>query len=92
MAANMSYTLYAVHFPLLAFLYFMLLAPRQFQPEFGGIAILAGFSAAAIITAIAAWFVFERNTQRVRIYASRVFNLVGALRPSRSGAASPEIP
>jgi peptidoglycan/LPS O-acetylase OafA/YrhL len=64
--SELSYTLYLTHFPVLAFLWFVLLAPRRFQPDPEGYAVLIIAVASAIGFAMAAWWCFERNTERVR--------------------------
>jgi peptidoglycan/LPS O-acetylase OafA/YrhL len=64
--AKISYTLYATHFPVLAFIWFVVLAPNRCV--FGQAALgLCGFL--LIITMLVAtgmWWLFERNTERVR--------------------------
>lgn len=67
--SEMSYTLYLVHFPLLAWLYFVFLAPAQFA--FGGVAFawLALILVGVFACAWATWWVFERNTHHVRRWA-----------------------
>lgn len=64
--SEISYTLYAMHFPLLAAIYFVLLAPGQFQPGamtlmLMGLLLLLCMAAAAVF-----WWCFERNTGVVR--------------------------
>jgi peptidoglycan/LPS O-acetylase OafA/YrhL len=64
--SEMSYTLYLVHFPLLAFVFFCFFEGRQFSPGptiylwFGSLLALAVAFSAAV------WWCFERNTDRLR--------------------------
>jgi peptidoglycan/LPS O-acetylase OafA/YrhL len=64
--SNISYTLYATHFPVLAFIWFVLFAPSKWP--FGPMAILlmAGLCAIALIISTLMWWAFERNTDLVR--------------------------
>jgi len=64
--SDMSYTLYLVHFPVLAFVFFCFFDGRQFQPAstayltFGALLIVVVTFSAGI------WWCFERNTDRLR--------------------------
>jgi peptidoglycan/LPS O-acetylase OafA/YrhL len=64
--SEISFTLYVVHFPLIALLWFALLAPTQFAIGPAGFIAAAGLIAAALLYAAAMWWLFERNTGRVR--------------------------
>lgn len=64
--SDISYTLYAVHFPLLLMLWFWLLAPEQSEPGFAVLARMALLMAVALAYATAVWFLFERRTDAVR--------------------------
>ena len=69
--SEISYTLYAVHFPLLLMLWLWLLAPRQSQPDVAAFVEIVAFVAVALIYATAVWFLFERRTDAVRGWAKR---------------------
>lgn len=69
--SEISYTLYLVHFPLLALLYFTAMAPAQLPFGAKSIAILATILATVVIYAIAVWSLFERQTDRVRSQIER---------------------
>ncbi len=69
--SEMSYTLYLVHFPLAACLYFVLQAPRQWSFTALSVAGLAGVLAVEMLYAGAIWWLFERNTDRVRAFVER---------------------
>jgi peptidoglycan/LPS O-acetylase OafA/YrhL len=64
--STISYTLYAVHYPLMLALWFALLAPAQRQPGALALAQMAMFIVAALVYATAVWFVFERRTDAAR--------------------------
>ena len=68
--SEISYTLYATHFPLLAFIYFTVIAPQQWQPGLHVFGLGLAMLAAAVVMATALWWCFERNTPDVRAAAS----------------------
>jgi peptidoglycan/LPS O-acetylase OafA/YrhL len=70
--SEMSFTLYVVHFPLALFLWFWLFAPAQYPLGSQGIAIWSGLIAATLAYSFVMWWLFERNTVRVRKWAQRV--------------------
>lgn len=70
--SDMSYTLYLVHFPLLAFVFFFFVGKRQLQPGFSGYLGFSGLLLASIASAAGIWFCFERNTDRVRKQIERM--------------------
>ena len=69
--SEISFTLYVVHFPLLLLLWLALLAPHQFPVE-QGFAIWAALVSVVITYAVAMWWLFERNTARVRAWTLRL--------------------
>jgi peptidoglycan/LPS O-acetylase OafA/YrhL len=64
--SKISYTLYATHFPVLAFIWFVVFAPNKYV--FGQAALgLCGFLVVTtMLVATGMWWLFERNTERVR--------------------------
>jgi len=68
--SEFSYTLYLVHFPLLAWLYFVFLAPAQQAFNARTLFILAGVLVLVTVYAWGIWWLFERNTDRVRRFLS----------------------
>jgi len=64
--SEISYTLYLVHFPLLAWMYFTFFAPAQMQPSAFSLGILALALIVVIGYSAALWWLFERNTDRFR--------------------------
>lgn len=73
--SNISYTLYAAHYPLLLALWFTLLAPAQSQPGVTSLAQMAVFVAVALAYAAAVWFLFERHTDVVRRAMKRLLSI-----------------
>ena len=72
--SNISYTLYATHFPALFALWAMLIAPRQFQPGASATTLVLAALAVALLHAAIVWLLFERNTARWRkALAARLF-------------------
>ena len=71
-ASEFSYTLYLVHFPLLAFFFFVVFQGRQVAPGFGSAVWFAGILAAILIYAAAIWWCFERNTDRCRKWLEQI--------------------
>ena len=64
--SEMSYTLYLVHFPVLAWIYFTFAAPGQWAFGLVSVATLAAILLVVVGYAAAIWWLFERNTDRVR--------------------------
>lgn len=70
-AADASYTLYLVHFPWLAFLWFTLAAPTRMTPGPASLAWFTALLAGACLYAAGVWYCFERNTDAVRRWIAR---------------------
>ena len=64
--SEISYMLYLVHFPLLAWRYFTVFAPAQMEPNAFSLGILALALIVVIGYSAALWWLFERNTDRFR--------------------------
>lgn len=64
--AKISYTLYATHFPVLAFIWFIALAPHKWAIGPTAAALMGSLIATALLVATGMWWLFERNTDRVR--------------------------
>jgi peptidoglycan/LPS O-acetylase OafA/YrhL len=64
--ANISYTLYATHFPVLAFIWFVVLAPHKWAVGPTTAIIMGSLIVTALAVAAGMWWLFERNTDRVR--------------------------
>ena len=63
--ARISFSLYLFHFPLLAFVFFTFPITRQ-APTLMTLAAFAGMLAGTLLAASGFWYLFERNTDRVR--------------------------
>lgn len=72
--SEISFTLYATHFPLLALVYFTLIAPKQVQPDTTALLVGAALLAAAIAQAVVLWWLFERHTPAVRRFGMRLLS------------------
>ena len=70
-AAEISYTLYLTHFPLLTVVVLVGFAPYRFSPGPAGAATYLGLLSIAVLSAVGCWWCFERNTDRVFRFLSR---------------------
>jgi peptidoglycan/LPS O-acetylase OafA/YrhL len=73
--AEVSYTLYLTHFPLLTLLVFVNFAPYRFQPGLEGALVYVGLLAVTVTWAVAFWWCFERHTDRVFGYLAKRLQL-----------------
>lgn len=73
--SDISYTLYATHFPLLFTIWLGAFAPKQMQPDL--VALLSGTAVLALTLGYAGivWWCFERNTAWVRSALHRHFGI-----------------
>jgi peptidoglycan/LPS O-acetylase OafA/YrhL len=72
--SEISYTLYLVHFPRLACLFFVLFQGRQVTPTPMTSLWFIGGLGLTIIYSVVIWWLFERNTDRVRKWVhARIF-------------------
>ena len=71
--SEISFTLYATHFPLLALAYFCFIAPKQMSPDITALTFGAGLLCAALAQGVALWWLFERHTDTVRRAGIRAF-------------------
>jgi len=73
--SEISYSLYLVHFPLLAYLFFVLFQGRQMIPSPMTPLWFSGVLGITISYSVVIWWLFERNTDRFRKWIhSRIFN------------------
>jgi peptidoglycan/LPS O-acetylase OafA/YrhL len=88
--SEISYTLYAVHFPIFLFIYFVLVAPRQYQPDAAGLALVAALLTLGVAGAAGSWWCFERNTPTVRAaLLSLAARASGWSKPAVDGTRAP---
>jgi len=69
--SNLSYTLYLVHFPVLAFCFYLWRLPRLSQPTPLNSLIFAALCALLLGYATLVWWCFERRTDQVKAWAAR---------------------
>jgi peptidoglycan/LPS O-acetylase OafA/YrhL len=69
--ADSSYTVYLVHFPLVAVVWFTWLAPRQYAPTVAGYGAFTMVLTLVLSYAYGIWWCFERNTDVVRRWIER---------------------
>ena len=75
--SSMSYTLYLVHFPFLAFLFFVFRLPYRSQPTFLEYVLYAFLCFCVLIYAWIVWFLFERRTDEFRLAFKEMFKRWG---------------
>ena len=66
--ADGSYTLYLSHFPFMAFVASVILKNHKFDASISGYVIFFVFGLVALFYAYGVFWLFERNTGRVRRY------------------------
>ncbi len=64
--SSISYTLYSVHFPFLAFLFFLFRLPYRSQPALGNYVLCFLIYAAVLVYGWIIWFLFEKRTDKVK--------------------------
>jgi len=64
--AETSYTLYLMHFPFLACVFFTLFNGQRFQPDRHSLVLFAGILTCTLAYAGLVWCCFERNTEQIR--------------------------
>jgi peptidoglycan/LPS O-acetylase OafA/YrhL len=64
--SKISYTLYATHFPVLAFLWFVALAPRKWPVGPAGISLMMALAVTTLVVATGMWWLFEGRTDVIR--------------------------
>jgi peptidoglycan/LPS O-acetylase OafA/YrhL len=64
--AEFSYTLYLVHFPIVAFFACYVLGNRRLMPGLGSAMIYVGLLATVVLYAYGVYFLFERNTHNTK--------------------------
>ena len=73
--SEISYTLYLVHFPLLAFFFFSFRLPGKSLPGVASYSGFLGLLALTLIYAVCVWWLFEKRTDSVRKRVERALRL-----------------
>ena len=73
--SEMSYSLYLVHFPLLAFIFFCFFDGKKFSPDTPSYLWFVSLLALCVAYGGAIWWCFERNTDRLRKRIEIAFRL-----------------
>jgi peptidoglycan/LPS O-acetylase OafA/YrhL len=89
-AAEISYSLYLTHFPLLTLIIMIELSPFRFQPGLLGIVIYLGLLSTVVAWAVVFWWCFERHTDRLFRYLSTQLLGWGWMPPSGKLGSHPQ--
>jgi peptidoglycan/LPS O-acetylase OafA/YrhL len=87
--SDISYTLYLVHFPLMAFIFFVFFHGQQIVPNTVTSLWFGGLFSVTIAYSAVIWWLFERNTDEVRIFVESKLNLFPAPEPIHAGFGIP---
>lgn len=66
--SNISYSMYLIHFPIIAFIFFVFIAPYQYQPNFMAFFIFFIILFFIILITFIFWFLFEKRTLSIKKY------------------------
>jgi peptidoglycan/LPS O-acetylase OafA/YrhL len=75
MGSEVSYSLYAYHFPWVVLVGASVVGARQWTPSWGAIAAFLGLLCALLLGAWVFWWLFERQTHRLRGWLSGLIRL-----------------
>jgi len=71
-ASEVSYTLYLVHCPPLFFIFFTKFGGKQYLPSLHSFGLFSFLLIAVLIYSAAVWWIFERNTEKIRHTIERI--------------------
>ena len=74
-SSNISYSMYLYHFPIISFIWIILMAPKQLQPNFIGYAIFILILFVVIFFVLILWYLFERNNKIINKLMYRILKL-----------------
>lgn len=83
--SDISYTLYLVHFPLMAFIFFVFFHGKQIVPNAVTSLCFVGLLSVTLAYSICIWWHFERNTDAVREFVESRIDLFSEPRTIASG-------
>jgi peptidoglycan/LPS O-acetylase OafA/YrhL len=75
MGSEVSYSLYAYHFPWVVLVGASLVGTRQWSPSLGAAVAFLGLLALLLLGACAFWWLFERQTHQLRRWLSRLIRI-----------------
>ena len=87
--SDISYTLYLVHFPLMAFVFFVFFHGKQIHPSAMTALCFGGLFSATIAYSAVLWWLFERNTDEVRVFVESRIELFTDREPIPAGVGAP---
>tara|TARA_B110000285_G_scaffold169103_1_gene189174 strand:+ start:1403 stop:2509 length:1107 start_codon:yes stop_codon:yes gene_type:complete len=64
--SNFSYTLYLIHFPIVAFIWYMFLGSKQVLPSIDSYLVFTIIALGVVSISFVFYYLFERNTDKVR--------------------------
>jgi peptidoglycan/LPS O-acetylase OafA/YrhL len=74
--SDISYTLYLVHFPLMAFVFFVFFHGQQIVPSAVTSLCFVGLLSVTLAYSMGIWWLFERNTDEVRVFVESKIDLL----------------
>jgi peptidoglycan/LPS O-acetylase OafA/YrhL len=87
--SDISYTLYLVHFPLMAFVFFVFFHGKQIVPNSVTSLCFVGLLSVTLAYSIGIWWLFERNTDEVRVFVESKIDLLTDREPISAGLGVP---
>jgi peptidoglycan/LPS O-acetylase OafA/YrhL len=87
--SDISYTLYLVHFPLMAFIFFVFFHGQQIVPNSVTSLCFVGLLTVTLAYSIGIWWLFERNTDEVRVFVESRIDLLAGREPITAGFRVP---
>ena len=87
--SDISYTLYLVHFPLMAFVFFVFFHGKQIVPNAVTSLWFVGLLSVAVAYSAVLWWLFERNTDEVRVFVESRIELFTDREPIPAGVGAP---
>lgn len=74
-SSDISFSMYLCHFPIITFIWIILIAPKQFQPDLIGYGLFISVLFFTIFFVFIFWFLFERNNKILKNYIYSYFKI-----------------